>query len=147
MTSFNPVAHPPRPRWLRFDDLEFRESARTGTTCRAVLHATGYALVGEAVGIVSSDADRNQLAARATVAAIGPRIVDGTRLTLGGVVIVAPFDEALVCVLLLAETGRDTLRLVGTCERREDSARAAALATLDATNRWLERYGVAPIMG
>ncbi len=134
-----------RPRWLLFEDLEIHEAARTGTTCRVVLRAAGHSLVGETVAVVSSETERCELVARATVTAIGPRIVEGARLSFGGVAVISPFGEDLICVLLIAETGQQSIRLVGSCARSDHGARAAAFATLDAANRWLEQYSVLPL--
>jgi len=58
-------------------------------------------------------------------------------LALDGVKVVDAFDRKFVIVALHAISGRDTARLSGTNIADESTDRAAILATLQATDRWV----------
>jgi hypothetical protein len=58
-------------------------------------------------------------------------------LSLDGVKVVDAFDRKFVIVALHAISGRDTSRLAGTNLADESTDRAAILATLQATDRWV----------
>lgn len=58
-------------------------------------------------------------------------------LSLDGVKVVDAFDRKFVVVALHAISGRDTSRLAGTNIADESTDRAAILATLQATDRWV----------
>ena len=95
---------------------------------------------GEQVSAAEDAADtpnmRLQAAARATVAALDQAVPDGT-VDLIGAQFVEAFDTTFVFVGVSVLTGRDTALHTGTCEVRRGAEQAAALAVLDATNRWL----------
>jgi len=58
-------------------------------------------------------------------------------LSLDGVKVVEAFDKKFVLVAIHAISGRDTARLAGTNLADESTDRAAILATLQATDRWV----------
>lgn len=58
-------------------------------------------------------------------------------LSLDGVKIVEAFDRRFVLVAIHAMAGRDVARLAGTVPADESTDRAAILATLQATDRWV----------
>jgi hypothetical protein len=58
-------------------------------------------------------------------------------LSLDGVKVVDAFDRRFVIVAVHAISGRDTSRLAGTNIADESTDRAAILATLQATDRWV----------
>jgi hypothetical protein len=58
-------------------------------------------------------------------------------LALDGVKVVEAFDRKFVLVAVHAISGRDTSRLAGTNLAEESTDRAAILATLQATDRWV----------
>jgi hypothetical protein len=58
-------------------------------------------------------------------------------LALDGVKLVEAFDRRFVIVAVHAISGRDTSRLAGTNVADESTDRAAILATLQATDRWV----------
>ncbi len=79
---------------------------------------------------------RLQAAARATVAALDG-MVDEVSIDLAGVRFVEAFETRFVFVGVNILTGRDNWLHTGTCEIKRGAEHAAALAVLDATNRWV----------
>ena len=123
-------------RVLYFEDIEVRRSRVKGVTCRVTLKKGDESFVGEAEGL-ESDRMRVELAARATVVAIGMS-GETRQLTFEGYQIVEAFDREFVFVGLRARFGREAVLLTGTAESKESPETAAVLAVLDATNRWIE---------
>lgn len=76
-------------------------------------------------------------AARATARALDKILPAGT-LELEGVREMEAFDAAFMAAGVHVIEGRETRLLVGTAEVKESPERAAALALLDATNRWVQ---------
>lgn len=77
---------------------------------------------------------------RSVEAALAENLGDGKRaptLSLDGVKIVEAFDRKFVLVAVHAIAGRDVSRLAGTHVADESTDRAAILATLQATDRWV----------
>jgi hypothetical protein len=72
--------------------------------------------------------------------ALQDKLDDGRRevtLALDGVKVVDAFDRKFVLVAVHAISGRDVARLAGTTVTDESTDRAAILATLQATDRWV----------
>jgi hypothetical protein len=61
-------------------------------------------------------------------------------LSLDGVKIIEAFDRHFVLVSVHAMSGRDVARLAGTTVTDESTDRAAILATLQATDRWVRGH-------
>jgi len=77
---------------------------------------------------------------RAVEHAVMQKLEDGRlhpSLALDGVKVVDAFDRRFVIVAVHAICGRDTARLAGTNLADESTDRAAILATLQATDRWV----------
>jgi hypothetical protein len=132
------VADQPTPgRAVYFEDVEFRGSRSKGSACRVTLRRGDEHWVGEAEGMDSSRS-RAELAARAALSAV--RQFEGSRrpLELVGVKRVEAFETTFVFVAVETWLGRERALLTGSCELRESAEVSAALAVLDATNRWLE---------
>jgi hypothetical protein len=125
-------------RTVYFEDVEFRGSRTKGSACRVTLRRGDQTWVGEAEGIESSRS-RAELAARAALAAVA--LVDGREraLELVGVKKLDAFDGTFLFVAVETRLGRERTVLTGSCEVRESAEVSAALAVLDATNRWLEQ--------
>ena len=123
-------------RVLYFDDVEVRRSRLKGVTCRVTLRKGDEVLVGESEG-AESDRSRVELAARATLLAIGTSDDVERGFALEGVLIVEAFERSFVFVGVTARHGRNTALLTGSCEIKESAETASALAVLDATNRWI----------
>lgn len=88
----------------------------------------------EAAASATLDAIENALRATADE---GSRSV---ALSLDGVKVVDAFDRKFVLVAIHAIAGRDIARLAGTTVMDEATDRAAILATLQATDRWVRRH-------
>jgi hypothetical protein len=132
--SKNPKRH------IYFEDVEVRGSRSRGVSCRVTLAKDGVVYVGEARG-VDGDRSRLELAARAACLAIGDANGHDRQFGLEGVRIVEAFDRKFVFVGVTVRYGREARLLSGTCEVIDSAETAAALAVLDATNRWIE-FGV-----
>ena len=77
---------------------------------------------------------------RALEAALASANEDGRRpvtLSLDGVKVVEAFDRRFVLVAVHAMSGRDLSRLAGATVTDDATDRAAILATLQATDRWV----------
>jgi hypothetical protein len=78
---------------------------------------------------------------RAVEAALHANLGDEKRvpptLSLDGVKLIEAFDRKFVIVAVHAISGRDVSRLAGTHVADESTDRAAILATLQATDRWV----------
>ena len=102
--------------------------------------------VGEAT---AADLPRAKLEAVASATlqaiegAVQSHLPEGRRavtLSLEGVKLLDAFDRKFVLVAVHAIAGRDTARLSGTTVSDESTDRAAILATLQATDRWVRGH-------
>jgi hypothetical protein len=125
-------------RAIYFEDVEFRGSRTKGSACRVTLRRGEESWVGEAEGMDSSRS-RSELAARAALAAIHQFEKSKRTLELVGVKKVEAFDTTFIFVAVETWLGRERALLTGSAEIRESAEVSAALAVLDATNRWLEQ--------
>ncbi|MDH3206633.1 MAG: hypothetical protein OEO79_08470 [Gemmatimonadota bacterium] len=120
------------------------ETERSNTVKHRVeIEWRGERYVGEAS---AADMPRPKLEAvtSATLRAIEKAVIENLdddrqhpTLSLDGVKVVDAFDKKFVVVALHAISGRDTSRLSGTNIADESTDRAAILATLQATDRWV----------
>lgn len=81
--------------------------------------------------------NRVEAAARAAAACLDELIPDNS-IALEGAQFIEAFDREFVLVAVHGLGGREAQLLAGTCEIRESAERAAVLAVLDATNRWVD---------
>ena len=133
-------AAPAPGRGIYFEDVEVRRSRSAGLACTVTLRAGSETHAGEATGVETSRA-RGELAATATVRALAPLLSDGTSLAFESCTVVAASDREFTFVVVSGRSGRETTILSGSCEIRDGIETAAALAVLDATERWMERGG------
>ena len=127
----------PFARRLYFEDVEVRGSRSKGLSCRVTLRKGNSSFIGEALGI-EGDRSRVELAARATLLAIGDADNREGQLGVAGVKVFDAFDRTFVFVVVSVRSGRETKILTGSVEMRESAESAGVLAVLDATNRWIE---------
>jgi hypothetical protein len=81
---------------------------------------------------------RIQGAARAAVGALVGLMPEST-IELEGAKVIRAFDEEFVFAAVHVVEGRQPPTLLpGTCRLEDSAERAAVLAVLDATNRWLQ---------
>lgn len=135
-----PAAEPVPSKLSRpvyFEDVEVRGSRARGVTCRVTLRIGGEQFAGEAEEGSQSDRSRVDVAARATLVALGMAQPLSGLFTLEGVRVISAFDREFVFAAVLARQGREQVMLTGSCEVRESAETAAVLAVLDATNRWM----------
>jgi len=125
-------------RRLYFEDVEVRGSRSKGVSCRVTLRKGEESFIGEAHGI-EGDRSRLDLAARATVFAIGSAEGREGQLAVEGVKVMESFEREYVFVGVTVRAGRDSQLLVGNCEIKGSAETAAALAVLAATNRWVDQ--------
>jgi hypothetical protein len=125
-------------RKLYFEDVETRGSRTKGVSCRVTLRKGEESYIGEASGI-EGDRSRLDLAARATVFAIGQAEGREGQLAVEGVKVMDAFDREYVFVGVTVRSGRDSQLLVGNCEIKGSAETASALAVLSATNRWVDQ--------
>ena len=125
-------------RRLYFEDVEVRGSRSKGVSCRVTLRKGEESYIGEASGI-EGDRSRLDLAARATVFAIGQAEGREGQLAVEGVKVMESFEREYVFVGVTVRNGRDSQLLVGNCEIKGSPETAAALAVLAATNRWVDQ--------
>ncbi|MBA3655742.1 MAG: hypothetical protein H0W69_00140 [Gemmatimonadaceae bacterium] len=124
-------------RRLYFEDVEVRGSRTRGTSCRVTLRKGEQIFTGEAQGM-EGDRSRLELAARATLLALGAAEEREGQTGLEGIKVIEAFEKSFVFAGVLVRRGRESQLLTGTCEIRESAETAAALAVLTATNRWIE---------
>jgi hypothetical protein len=127
----------PFSRRLYFEDVEVRGSRSKGLSCRVTLRKGNSSFIGEALGI-EGDRSRVELAARATLLAIGDADNREGQLGVAGVKVFDAFDRTFVFVAVSVRSGRETKILTGSVEMRESAESAGVLAVLVATNRWIE---------
>ncbi|MBV6520698.1 MAG: hypothetical protein MNPFHGCM_00816 [Gemmatimonadaceae bacterium] len=123
-------------RLFCFEDVEVRRSRSKGLACRVTLVKGDKSYVGEAEGM-ENERSRMELAARATLRAIGSAEAGSKPMDLSGARVVEAFDREFVFVGVWVPQGRESVLLAGSCEVRDSAETASVLAVLDATNRWL----------
>ncbi len=98
----------------------------------------GEKVVGTANG-TGSGVGSMRAAAMASVAALEKAVPAGPKWELLGVKSTIAFDSTIVIVAIAARTEDGPIRLVGSYVTDDDRERAAAVAVLNATNRYLEK--------
>jgi hypothetical protein len=137
LTDLEADRDPVRGRKLYFEDVEVRGSRTKGSLCRVSLRHGDTVWVGDAVG--GGARSRPELSARAALAAIKQFEGNGRMWELAGAQRIEGFGTSFMFVGVETWIGRDRVLLTGSCEIRESAETSAALAVLDATNRWLEQ--------
>lgn len=124
-----------RRREVLFGRLEFQGGSGSRITLAVTLQAGDEEFTGAAEAVDNARA-RMLGAARAAVAALEHVVEQGT-LEVEGVQVVEAFGRRYVMAGVLVAESRSSYLLTGTCELADSPERAAVLAVLDATNRWL----------
>jgi hypothetical protein len=136
----------PRESRLLFYGHQVETERSNQVKHRVEIEWHGERYVGEAT---SADLPRAKLEAvsgatlQAVQAAVQAHLPDGRRavtLSLEGVKMVDAFDRKFMLVAVHAISGRDTARLSGATVTDESTDRAAILATLQATDRWVRGH-------
>ncbi len=126
-----------RKREILFKGLEVGHAGSHRLRVLVTLSVDGEDVTGERE-LADTPKARMQGAAAATVAVLDTVFEPGM-LELEGVKMVSAFDTELVCAGVHVVEGRSTHILIGTAELRGSMEQSAALAVLDATNRWLQQ--------
>jgi len=134
------LAAPAPGRGIYFEDVEVRRSRSAGLACTVTLRTGAETHTGEASGVETARA-RGELAATAAVRALTPLLSEGVTLAFESCMVVGAADREFAFVVVSGRSGRETTILSGSCEVRDGVETAAALAVLDATERWMERGG------
>ena len=133
------LAHEDSPsKRVTFDDVEVRRTSRSAW-CRVTLRRGDETVEAEAETLTGARGRTEEIAARATLSALGQMVPEAAGLTLEGAQVVSAFGRDFVFAGVTARQGRGASLLAGSCEVRESLETAAALAVLDATNRWVSR--------
>lgn len=132
------AVEPPAPQRIAFEDVEVRRTLRSAW-CRVSLRRGAETVEAEAETQTGARTRTEEIAARATLAALGQLVPEAAGLSLEGAEVIAAFGREFVFVGVTARQGRGSSLLTGSCEIRESVETAAALAVLDATNRWVSR--------
>jgi len=123
------------PERLRFHEFVLDRLPTGRCHARVVLTWQGEErFVGEMEGL-TSPAGELRCAAQACVTALTEAVAGKVKFELLGVKAVKAFDATVVIVSLATHGADIRRRVVGSVLTEEDTARAAALAVLNATNR------------
>lgn len=131
-------AEPAATRRIAFEDVEVRRTSRSAW-CRVTLRRGDESAEAEAETMTGARARTEEIAARATLTALGELSPEAAGLAFEGAEVITAFGREFVFAAVAARQGRGSALLTGSCEVRENVETAAALAVLDATNRWLAR--------
>ena len=130
------------PRLLRFEEVELSQPQPGRISCRVTLAGhEDRVFIGEGSSVVLNAGQMNA-AARAAVHAIQAYTDVQVKLESCNKTTVAGRDLVLVLLHIPSDSAQD---LAGAVVVRGDDSRAAALAVLDATNRWLEMRSRVPV--
>ena len=118
-------------------------------SCRVVLrrgdlagHEADALVEGEAESPATMRVQSDEVAARAALDALSRGGAAAASFALEGTARVTAFGREFVLVGVVARQGRGATLLTGSAEVRDGGAETATvLAILDATNRWIARFG------
>ncbi len=128
-----------RKRGVLFRNVEFRPADRQRLAILVTVSMGGTDVTGE-YQTADNPKARVQGAARAAVMALDKLLPRGT-LELEGAMILEAFGTRFAFAGVHMVVDRGGQLLTGTCEVNQTTEEAAALAVLDATNRWLQTQG------
>ncbi len=122
-------------RGIVFEKLEVTPLERQRVKFTLTLDFGGNQIVSEED---AADTPRARIQAGARVAVRGvDKVLPKGTVDLEGATVVEAFNSRFAFVGVYIVHGRETLMVTGSCEITEGEEQAAALAVLDATNRWV----------
>ncbi|MFN0178407.1 MAG: hypothetical protein ACKVZ0_06370 [Gemmatimonadales bacterium] len=124
-------------RGVLFEDLVVQPGGRSQRITVVVTLSTGGRQQTAEHEAADTPRGRVEGAAKATVAAL-EGFLEKFSLAVESVQVVEASDRNVVFVAVQGLGGRDSVLLTGTAEIRQSPERAAVLAVLDATNRWVD---------
>ncbi len=123
-------------RKVIFKTIEIAPASNRRVVVRVTLAVSGDEASAEEE-VADTPKSRMQAAARASLSVLD-RLLAGGTLELEGIKQVEEFDSNVVMVGVHAVEGREPHLILGTAAAKESAERAAVLAVLDATNRWVQ---------
>lgn len=125
---------------LKFSSFEFARFHKGRCRASVGLENPDGVLIQETVEAVAAAESTSELrcAAQATIEALSKSVGDVCTFEILGVKAIKAFDTTVIIVALTARHDDEVHRLVGSYLAEENPERGAALAVLNATNRFLE---------
>ena len=123
-----------RRRSVVYHDMEITSAGSRRIAVRVTLHVAGEEM-SSAEEVADSPKGRLEGAAKAALSVLAKVVPTGT-CELEGVKLTREFEIDLAMVAVRVLEGRNSELFIGTAEVEGYPERAAALAVLDATNRW-----------
>ena len=127
----------PSAQRLKFASFEFDRFPNSRCRASVGLEQPNGFVILESVESVGAAASELRCAALATVEALSKAVGDACEFELLGVKAIKAFDTTVIIVALSARHNEQVHRLVGSYLAEENPERGAALAVLNATNRFL----------
>lgn len=124
-------------RTVLFEDCQAASAGRAQRVAVTVSLSHGGRLESATEEGADTATGRVETAARAAVTVLD-RLLQKHSVALEGVRVVGALERTMVFAVVRGLGGRESQVLTGTAEVRESPERAAVLAVLDATNRWME---------
>jgi hypothetical protein len=125
------------PQRLKFSNFAFDRFPNSRCRATVVLERGEFERFEEAIEAVGAEASELRCAAQATVNALNRAVGDRCYFELLGVKAIKAFDTTVVIVAVSSRKDAETRRLVGSYLAEDDPVRGAAVAVLNATNRFL----------
>jgi len=130
------------PRIIRFVDARIDELADESCKATVEIDYRGVGVFSGSARGPNSPPDQLRAMARATSDALSDAFeTKGVRVRVVHVQLVASLTQTVVMVTLAVSRGKEQQSLVGVCDAADGHGRAAALAVLNATNRYLSLLG------
>jgi len=127
----------PTMQRLKFASFDFDRFPNSRCRATVGLESPGGLVVTETAESVGAAASELRCAAQATVSALTRSVGDACHFELLGVKAIKAFDTTVIIVAISARRDEQVHRLVGSYLAEEDPERGAAIAVLNATNRFL----------
>ena len=125
---------------VKFSSFEFARFHKGRCRASVGLEQPDGVLVEESVEAFAAAETTSELrcSAQATLEALSKAVGDVCSFELLGVKAIKAFDTTVIIVALTVQYGDESRRLVGSYLAEENPERGAALAVLNATNRFLD---------
>ena len=125
---------------VKFSSFEFARFHKGRCRASVGLEQPDGVLVQESVEAFAAAETTSELrcSAQATLEALSKTVGDACRFELLGVKAIKAFDTTVIIVALTVQYGDQVRRLVGSYLAEENPEKGAALAVLNATNRFLD---------
>ncbi|MDH4045140.1 MAG: hypothetical protein OEW06_11835, partial [Gemmatimonadota bacterium] len=130
------------PRIIRFVRAQIAQLADESCEATVEIEHRGVGVFAATARGPQGQQDELRAVARATSDALSDAFeAKGARVRVVSVHLVESLTQTVVLVVLAVSRGADSQSLLGVCDAKSDPVRAAALAVLNATNRFLGLLG------